>query len=77
MAIEFTTLVDDVMRRWPATIRVFLDYRMHCVGCPIACFHTVDDACREHDVDRASFLAELRRVAAQAGAPVLTETAAT
>ena len=49
MAIEFTTLVDDVMRRCPATIRVFLDYRMHCVGCPIACFHTVDDACREHN----------------------------
>jgi hybrid cluster-associated redox disulfide protein len=64
MAIEFTTLVDDVMRRWPATIRVFLDYRMHCVGCPIACFHTVDDACREHNVDRARILADLRVVAA-------------
>ena len=30
--------VDDVMRRWPATIRVFLDFRMGCVGCPIAAF---------------------------------------
>jgi hypothetical protein len=37
---------------------------MHCVGCPIACFHTVDDACREHNVDRARFLADLRAVAA-------------
>ena len=53
MTIESTQLVDDVMRRWPATIRVFLNHRMHCVGCPIACFHTVEDACREHDVDRA------------------------
>ena len=66
MAIEFTTLVDDVMRRCPATIRVFLDYRMHCVGCPIACFHTVDDACREHNVDRESFLSDLRKTEAQA-----------
>ena len=66
MAIENTTLVDDVMRRHPATIRVFLDFRMGCVGCPIACFHTVDDACREHDVDRTTFLTTLRRVAAQA-----------
>jgi hybrid cluster-associated redox disulfide protein len=59
MTIETTQLVDDVMRRWPATIRVFLNHGMHCVGCPIACFHTVEDACREHKVDRAGFLADL------------------
>jgi hybrid cluster-associated redox disulfide protein len=67
MAIDLTTLVDDVMRCWPATIRVFLDHRMHCVGCPIACFHTVEDACREHGSDRARFLADLRAVAARSG----------
>jgi hybrid cluster-associated redox disulfide protein len=53
-------LVDDVMSRWPATIRVFLDFRMGCVGCPIACFHSVEDACREHEIDRHSFLTALR-----------------
>jgi hybrid cluster-associated redox disulfide protein len=71
--IEFTTLVDDIMRRWPGTIRVFLDYRMHCVGCPIACFHTVDDACREHGVDNAQFLADLREVAARQRESQLTD----
>jgi hybrid cluster-associated redox disulfide protein len=65
MAIEFTTLVDDIMRRWPSTIRVFITHRMHCVGCPIACFHTVDDACREHGVDRVRFLADLRAAVGQ------------
>jgi hybrid cluster-associated redox disulfide protein len=68
VAIEPTTLVDEIMRRWPATIRVFLDYKMHCVGCPIACFHTVDDACREHSVDRTLFLADLTAVVATAPA---------
>jgi hybrid cluster-associated redox disulfide protein len=56
--------VDDVMRRWPATIRAFLDFGMRCVGCPIAGFHTVDDACREHGVDREVFLGSLRASAA-------------
>lgn len=64
MTIESTQSVDDVMRRWPATIRVFLDHGMRCVGCPIACFHTVDDACREHEVDHSAFLADLKAVAA-------------
>ena len=63
MSIEFDTLVDDVMNACPATIRVFLDFKMGCVGCPVACFHTVDDACKEHGVDRDEFLAALRAVA--------------
>jgi hybrid cluster-associated redox disulfide protein len=67
MTIETTHSVDDVMQRWPATIRVFLNHRMRCVGCPIACFHTVDDACREHKVDQAAFLADLRAAAASEG----------
>ncbi|WP_445500680.1 DUF1858 domain-containing protein [Microvirga sp. G4-2] len=60
MPVESTQLVDDVMRQWPATIRVFLNHQMRCVGCPIACFHTVDDACREHGSDRVRFLADLQ-----------------
>jgi hybrid cluster-associated redox disulfide protein len=65
MTIESTQPVDDVMRRWPATIRVFLNHRMHCVGCPIACFHTVEDACREHEVDLTDFLDDIRAAAAR------------
>jgi hybrid cluster-associated redox disulfide protein len=66
MAVKFDDLVDDVMRSAPETIRVFLQFGMGCVGCPIACFHTVDDACREHGVDRHAFLDSLRSVVAEA-----------
>jgi hybrid cluster-associated redox disulfide protein len=60
MQIERDMLVDDIMRQQPQAIRVFLDFRMKCVGCPIACFHTVEDACREHGVEMACFVAALR-----------------
>jgi len=56
-------MVDGVMRRWPSTIRVFLDFRMRCVGRPIATFHAVDEACDEHSVDPAAFLSKLRDTA--------------
>lgn len=59
MHIETDSLVDDIMRHFPATIRVFIDFRMNCVGCPIASFHTVNDSCREHGVDEAAFLRAL------------------
>jgi len=39
----------EIMSRWPPTIGVFLDRRMHCVGCPIAPFHSLVEAAEEHD----------------------------
>ncbi len=63
MPIGFDDIVGEVMDARPATIRVFLDFRIGCVGCPIATFHSVDDACKEHGVDRDEFLAALRACA--------------
>ena len=64
MAIDSHFLVDDVMTCWPATIRVFLDFKLGCIGCPIASFHSVDDACREHGVACDDFMAALRNAIA-------------
>ena len=55
--------VDQVMHHWPASIRVFMDFRMGCVGCPIATFHSVDEASREHAIDGGAFLAALQAAA--------------
>ena len=51
--------MDEIMRRWPATIRVVLNHGLLCVGCPIASFHTVEDAVREHGIDGARFRHDL------------------
>ncbi|WP_024507433.1 DUF1858 domain-containing protein [Bradyrhizobium sp. ARR65] len=59
MAFSLYDLVEDVMRASPQTIRVFLQFKMGCVGCPIASFHTVQDACGEHGVDPDAFLRAL------------------
>ena len=66
--------IDDVMRRWPATIRPFLQRGMLCIGCPIGAFHTVTDACDAHGVDPDAFAADLHAAAvgqplAEAGLP--------
>jgi len=60
MKLEADSIVDDVMRRRPATIRIFLDYRMNCVGCPIASFHSIEESCEEHKVNAEEFLQALR-----------------
>ena len=51
--------MDAIMRRWPHSVAVLLKYGLLCVGCPIGRFHTITDACREHEIDEPEFVAEL------------------
>ncbi len=57
--LDPATTVDEIMRRWPTTIRLFIRNRMLCIGCPIGIFHTVRDACDAHGLDEAAFMREL------------------
>lgn len=43
--------VKDIMDQHPQTVRVFLRLGLRCIGCPIAPFHTLADAAREHGCD--------------------------
>lgn len=67
MPIDAAAIVDNVMTRWPATIRVFLDHDTHCVGCPVGRFHSVGDVCLHHGIDVDQLLRALRDTAAGPG----------
>ncbi|AVX06032.1 hypothetical protein MXMO3_03529 (plasmid) [Maritalea myrionectae] len=51
--------LDEIMRRWPETVSVFMKRRMACVGCPIASFHTIVDAAEEYYLNEDAFAEEL------------------
>lgn len=53
--------LSEVMTRWPETIPVFLRHHMLCVGCLVASFHTVSDACCHHGASEEVFREELAR----------------
>ncbi|TCO68847.1 DUF1858 domain-containing protein [Rhodovulum euryhalinum] len=62
------TQIDDpdlsivaVLDRWPAAAWVFLRHRMLCVGCAVAPFHTISDACLEYGLSESVFRAEIAR----------------
>jgi hybrid cluster-associated redox disulfide protein len=40
--------IGRLMASWPQTLRVFIDWRLHCIGCPVAEFHTLADTAHEH-----------------------------
>jgi hybrid cluster-associated redox disulfide protein len=59
--IELT--LAEIMFRWPATMRIFIDRNMHCIGCPIAPFHTLVEAAEEHGQLLDDLLAEIELAA--------------
>jgi hybrid cluster-associated redox disulfide protein len=59
VAIDPAMMVDELMRRWPMTVKVFIRWRMKCIGCPFGVFHSIEHACQEHSVERSAFLAAL------------------
>lgn len=63
--IEITAneTVEQIMRNWPDTIRVFLRYRMACFGCTMSGLDTVADASAEYGLPLDEFLDELRAAA--------------
>lgn len=51
--------LEDLMATWPETIAVFKRHKMLCVGCLVAPFHTVTDACLEYELSIDAFYEEL------------------
>jgi len=56
------TSMHTVMEKWPDTITLLLERKMHCVGCLLTRFHDVSDAAEEHDMDEDELLRDLRAV---------------
>ena len=52
--------VQTVIHRWPAVIPVFIRSRMHCVGCQMAAFNTLEESVRVHGLALDPFLKDLQ-----------------
>lgn len=65
IAITADAIIDCVVSDHPETVQVFSQLHMHCVGCPVAPFESLADACEIYHVPVERFLAQLRDVIVQ------------
>lgn len=54
--------VADVLERWPAAMRLFLDHGMACLGCPFNTFDSLGEALAIHHISTAAFVDGLQKV---------------
>ncbi len=49
----------DTVAKYPKTFEVFMKYGLHCVGCHMAEFETLEDGAKAHGLDLKKLLKDL------------------
>lgn len=60
-AITKEMTIGEVIKKYPKTAFVFLDYGLHCVGCPMASDDTLEGAAKLHRLDLEKLLSDLNK----------------
>ena len=55
--------IAEVIKKYPKTVFVFMDYGLHCVGCPMAQNDTIEGAAKLHQIDLEKLLKDLNKIA--------------
>lgn len=51
--------LNDVISKYPQTAEVFMKNGLHCIGCGIAAFETIDHGAKAHGIKTDKLLKEL------------------
>lgn len=64
MTITKDTTIEEVVNKYPETIMVFMKHGLHCVGCHVSAFETVEEGAMAHGSDVDALVADLNKVVA-------------
>ena len=53
----------EVLQRFPQTTPVFGKYGMHCIGCSMSAFETIEQGAKVHRIDVKKFVDDLNAAA--------------
>ncbi|MBU4241606.1 MAG: DUF1858 domain-containing protein [Nanoarchaeota archaeon] len=59
--------IGEVVEKWPNTAEVFAKHGMHCVGCAIASFESIQQGAEAHGMDLGKLMKDLNEVAKKKG----------
>ena len=59
MTVTKDMSIGQVLRAGQGTARIFMEFGMHCLGCPHATAESIADACAAHGSDADALVAKL------------------
>ena len=53
--------IGDVVTKHPETIEVFLKHGLHCIGCHVAAYESLEEGAKAHGIDAKKLLEDLNK----------------
>ena len=62
MTITKDVKIEEVVTQYPETMMVFMKHGLHCVGCHVSAFESIEDGAIAHGIDVDALVEDLNRV---------------
>jgi hybrid cluster-associated redox disulfide protein len=62
MTITKETTIEDAVAKYPETVMVFMKHGLHCVGCHVSAFETIEEGAMAHGINVDALVEDLNKV---------------
>ncbi len=62
MTITKDNKIEEVVTQYPETMMVFMKHGLHCVGCHVSAFESIEEGAMAHGIDVDALVDDLNRV---------------
>ncbi len=62
MSITKDSTIEEVVTKYPETMMVFMKHGLHCVGCHVSAFESIEEGAMAHGIDVEALVSDLNRV---------------
>ncbi len=62
MTITKDMTIESVVTQYPETMMVFMKHGLHCVGCHVSAFESIEEGAMAHGIDVDALVADLNKV---------------
>ncbi len=63
MTITKDMTIEKVVTEYPESMMVFMRHGLHCVGCHVSAFESIEDGAMAHGINVDALVADLNKVA--------------
>ena len=63
MSITKEMPIGDVVRSHPETVAIFMQHGLHCIGCAVAAFESIEEGAVAHGIDIDALIKDLNEAA--------------
>ncbi len=64
MTITKEMTIEEVVSQYPETMMVFMRHGMHCVGCHVSAFESIEEGALAHGINVDALVLDLNKVVA-------------